>query len=346
MGFHSIHPVKKTLAVVCLCGLFLFSFTHCVTRVSYHRLRPSEINLAPYKQLMVCVFQSPAAPYSASVPSQYYLNARLNRSEYDLKVTLVHSVSNLLIQQLEQTGFFEMVVPDESQLTFNLSRLNRLSIPEIAAYFGADAVIMVNLSTIDWDDRSFRETRTRSDAEGNSIAYQVAMVERSIRLNLQYSVVDTGTRSVIATRNFSRSYEGAQPESERELLPDPETHLTRLAGSLIPKIVRQLAPYTVRETASLARDHSKNPLMKQAEEAVRAGLIEDALPLFLEIWETTRNPAAAYDLSVLYESKQNYTEAIRIINEAIQWSPTKAMYRQKKRLEGLMAEAAEVALHF
>jgi len=115
-----------------------------------------------------------------------------------------------------------------------------------------------------------------------------------------------------------------------------------IVDSFMPTVARQLAPYTVNESRKLMKDR-KNPMMKIAGKYAKNGVYDEAMDIYLELWEENDNPAAGHNAAILYEVTGNVDAAIAIIREVLDRYPEKKILKQYNRLLDVKREQERLA---
>jgi lipopolysaccharide biosynthesis regulator YciM len=116
-----------------------------------------------------------------------------------------------------------------------------------------------------------------------------------------------------------------------------------IVDSFIPPMMKQLAPHTVRESRRLMKDKSENPIMEKARQYAKNGMYDRALELYLEAWDSSRNPAAGFNGAIMYEVTGDIDAAVSLMEEVVDRHPEKKIIREYNRLLGVREEQAMVA---
>ncbi|MCK4924801.1 MAG: hypothetical protein KAS61_07490 [Spirochaetes bacterium] len=80
---------------------------------------------------------------------------------------------------------------------------------------------------------------------------------------MTYHVFNTENGALFASRSFEASLQDEQEADNEEFLREPVEMYREIVDSFIPQMMKQLAPYTVRESRRLMKDKSKDPLMER-----------------------------------------------------------------------------------
>jgi hypothetical protein len=98
---------------------------------------------------------------------------------------------------------------------------------------------------------------------------------------------------------------------------------TTLTGRLALKAVQnvslqmnyELNPYITTENRTILQSKSKNPLFIEAEKLVRQKKYNDALLLYERIYKETGSTVACYNMALLLEADNKFTEALALLEE-------------------------------
>ncbi len=337
--------MKRTVKYLPLF-LFVLFLCSCATTIRYNRLKAATFNMANYRNILVATFHSNGAAAGSSFLSwKDFLRLSAYGSRGHIADIMTQYTSDEIINELMSTSYFTVIDPMVAYNSMSLYQKSQ-SIPELGANLGAQAALVVSLTRTYWNDRKFTETYYKTDEDGNRTPYKITKIERSFNLSINCSIVDTGTNALIATETYSKSSESIRDEEDQIYLPDPEDVFKRMVDSIVSHFVRQVAPYWVSESVTLAVDKSKNPLLEPAYEMVKNGLYDDAIIIFKDTWEKSRNPAAGFNLSVLYEVRGKLSESMNAIEDLITYDPSKKNLERKYRLEILIKEAIAVSSQY
>ena len=148
-------------------------------------------------------------------------------------------------------------------------------------------------------------------------------------------------RTPAAMANFVLPDLKARMENKNLIDSEIEMYKT-IVDSFMPTVARQLAPYTVNESRKLMKDR-KNPMMKIAGKYAKNGVYDEAMDIYLELWEENDNPAAGHNAAILYEVTGNVDAAIAIIREVLDRYPEKKILKQYNRLLDVKREQERLA---
>lgn len=322
--------------------LFLFLFFGCQTRVTYTRLKPSEINMSHYRNIIVFFLDETSSQNSIYSFFESVFEHSDYRSSKSLHSVIPRFAWDYLSQELANSQYFNIL--SQHQISDFLTTLNQENLTEVelGALLGVDAVIIGRIINMKWEDNYFKESKTSYDSEGNKTVVDVPMIKREFSLSLNYQIIDTGTNRIIAGRSFDRKSSDIKKSEDRVYLKDPEDVFKSMITTSISRFVRQVAPYSIVESCLLIRDKSKNPQLVVADSFAKDRLYAESLEIFLDVWKKTRNIVAGYNASVLLETIGMLDEALELLDEVLTFYPEKTVIERKKHLVYIIKETQKV----
>jgi hypothetical protein len=237
------------------------------------------------------------------------------------------------ILTLVRTGYFQVVGPGEVREAVGSAGLPGLGAAQVGEKAGAQAVIHGEVYLLRCEDEEVTSTEEIVDPEtGRPREETSVQVVRTAALGLEYHVTRAGTGEELAARSLEDTLRAEQPLEKDYLLPDPLDMYEEIVDSFMPRVARQLAPYTVRESRRLLRDRSGSARMDQAGRLARGKLYDRALELYLQEWERTRNPAAGHNAAIMYEVTGDLEAATALMKQVAELHPKRRILKQYQRL--------------
>jgi hypothetical protein len=253
--------------------------------------------------------------------------------ELSTEAKVAEYTTSLLISTLVDTGYFQLVSPEQVARTMKGSISTSTTAVDIGRAVDAQAIVNGELYLLDTDDETWIDTRTVKDPNsGAEVKELVPMITRKAWVGLTYQVVNTKTGAIVASRSFKGDDQEQTTQAKRYSLPSPEEMYKDIIADFMPEIARQLAPYQVREARTLMKDKTDDPRMEQADELVKGRIYDAALDLFLEVWDDTGNPAAGFNAAILYEITGDLDTAIAQMKEVARRTGEKKAMREYNRL--------------
>lgn len=345
----SMLQIYKKLAILALV-LISLQMSGCITRVRYSRMKPSEIDMSDARNIAVFHLGEASHGPEIKILTLWDLlmlaGGVLPASESSIESRVADYASQQLASSLSETGYFSLIDPASVERMVADQNLRGLNESEIGAMLGVDAVIVGSISQMSWRDVRFNDTRTRTREDGTKEVYEVEYVKRHYDFSMSYRVIKTNTGTMITSRIFQKSSSDIEPSVSEANLRDPEEVFRGMIRSITREIKKQLAPYPVTERRKLLRDRAKDPRLERADDFVRNKLYDKALEIYLEVWETTRNEASAYNASIMYELLQNLEGAQQMMDTLIGFYPEKSYMRRLVRLRQIRSEQDRVSRQY
>ncbi len=340
---NKIHFGKFKVSV--LIG-FLF-LTGCATRVNYSRMVPSEIDMSDSRN--IAIFHLVEETGNSLLPKKLdfwsilssvtdTLSATIKGDALTMEKRVADYASDLLTESLSNTNYFEIIDPSEVKRLIDGKVVNRGGDAQIGAMLGVDAVVVGTLSRLHYKDSETSVDRFYVDDQGQKKTKTVKRIKREFDFQMNYRVVKTGNGTVITAKSFTDQASDIEDLANKDNLREPETVFKEMVRKTIRIITRQLAPYSVLESVTLKEDKTQDNRMGKGVEFVENQLYSKALTVFLDVWKTTRNEAAGYNASVMYEVEKDLKQSQKMMNEVIDYYPTKKNMQRLARLKRLEAD--------
>jgi hypothetical protein len=245
---------------------------------------------------------------------------------------------------LVNTNYFQVVGASEVRNSLDPVTGSSASVHEIGRKVGAQGIVTGEIYLLTSEDDEFVKTEERTDSETQEIYEEdIPWIRRTATLGLTYHVFNTESGALYASRSFEASLHDEKEAAEKYNLRDPEEMFREIVNSFIPQMMRQLAPYTVRESRKLMKDKAKDPLMDSARQYAKNGVYDRALELYLDVWDTTRNPAAGFNGAIMYEVTGSIDAAVSLMKEVVDRYPDRKIIREYNRLLEVSEEQKKLA---
>jgi len=329
--------MKRGLPVLFLAAL-LIAIMSCATSIPVTVTKPAEINMSGNRVIAVLDFRYPEK--EKGITGRDLIEWAISKligvdlpKEQSTEARVAEYTTSLLISTLVDTGYFQLVSPEQVARTMRGSINMSTTAVDIGRAVDAQAIINGELYLLDTDDETWVDTRTVTDPDtGAEIKELVPMISRKAWVGLTYQVVNTKTGAIVASRSFKGEDKEDTTQAKRYSLPSPEEMYKGITADFMPEIARQLAPYQVREARTLMKDKTDDPRMEQADDLVKGRVYDAALDLFLEVWEDSGNPAAGFNAAILYEITGDLDMAIEQMKEVARRTGEKKAMREYNRL--------------
>jgi hypothetical protein len=335
--------MRRAVVVIFIFVLLGFIFG-CSTSIPVTVTKPAEINMSGNRVIAVLDFRYPVKDKSISGKEllQWAISklTGLNMpKELSVEQKVADYTTSQVIVTLLNTGYFQLVSPQEVAQAMQGGISSSTTAVDIGQAVKAQAIVNGELYLLDAKDQEWIDERKVTDAStGQEQTVFVPMIKRTVWVGMSYQVVNTSTGNVVASRSFD-----SQTSTDRELedkrnLPDVEDMYTRLIDNFMPKMAKQLAPYQVREHRTLMRDKTKDPRMEQADDLVKGRVYDNALEIFLTVWQQTGNVAAGYNAAILYEVTGQIDMAIDQMKDVVDRTAERKAMREYNRLLNVRQE--------
>jgi hypothetical protein len=329
--------MKKVIQIALTVSSTLILLVGCATTVPVMVTKPAEVNMSSMKRVAVLEFKITQEHQKLSIEDLFELALDelfgLEIGGRALEREISDYTTERFILTLVRTNYFHVLGPTDIKQSMQMSPSSSESAQQIGKAVDAQAILNGDIYSMHSQDEETTTTEEVADPENQTIReITTTNITRTAWLGLRYYVIKSESGEVVATRSFESSIQNTKDAEEQYLLPSEEEMYKDIIDSFMPQVERQLAPYTVRERRKLMKDKSKNPLMKEAERYAKGGVHDRALELYLEVWESTGNPAAGNNAAIMYEASGNIDGAIDIIEDVVARSSDKKIIREYNRL--------------
>lgn len=309
-------------------ALVLFLLSSCATVVDVDYLSPSEIDMGSYRNIALAStvayrgFHEPGY-YIRSI-DDYALSWSHVRSSYDgsLATEVASHADSILINELSQTGFFNIIPPSVTDNLVELSRLG-LSIRDEVSRLGIDAFLIPRIQSMDVNEyvsseREFVKDYSRVDSDGEPLVYvrYRYYLTQTVTLLYSYTVIDAETMTVYATKNFSDKAEyTSKIDSPFFRGPDPVRYFDSMLGEMCRRAARQLAPYSSSLSVELMPNKPKLKAAEEGYDLVKDGNLAGAIKVFRSCWYSDSHLPSGYNYALLTAVMGDVDGAITILRE-------------------------------
>ena len=201
-------------------------------------------------------------------------------------------LTNESLSRIQATSHFTLVNSSEVE---RVQRANGNIENLTDALFGGQ---VLSLST--QDTSSQHQTRNRDGTTTNYTIYH-----REVRMSFSFNLTRAGRGADIIGSHTLRDLSQTDSNQIQGSLKPAGTMIQELIQSNLRGIGNYLAPYTTTERRTLAKESSKDKVVKQrtkdAEAMVKAGNYRNAQEAFLGIYRDTGSFAAGFNAGILLE---------------------------------------------
>ncbi len=340
--------MRKVIPIaVCVIGSLLF-FLGCATSVPVTVTKPAEVNMSSMRRIAVLDFTITQDRYELSIEKLFEAALEelfdLSVGEHAVKREIEEYTTERFILGLVQTNYFHVVGASEIRQSIDPTNTSVGSVQQIGEKVDAQGILTGEIYRITAEDEEFTRTEEVTDPETEAV-YETDMpwIRRTAVLGLTYHVFNTESGALFASRSFEASIQDEQEADNEEFLREPVEMYREIVDTFIPKMMKQLAPYTVRESRKLMKDKSSDPSMESAKQYAKNGVYDRALELYLEVWKNSRNPAAGFNGAIMYEVTSDIDTAVSLMKEVVDQYPENKIIREYNRLLGVREEQERLA---
>ncbi len=334
--------MKRTITL----ALAAILFASCATRISVLTTKPAEANLAGARKIAILDFDYPRYSKTGDPLEllRLSLSGRLTGGRADLEYELALYATRELVGAVSAGDYFAIV--DDDTVVERMTGYYGLGEPsavEIGTRVGVDAFIAGEIVECKRDTNTDYVKHTLKNPDtGLAQEYRVEYTTAVDKVTLSYKVISAVTGEVLATKTLSGTEEQKVKGGSSHLL-DQGDQCKKAIAKMMPAVVKQLAPYQVRERRALASDKAGDPLMKRAEALAKGKSYQEALSIYLELWKGTANGAAGIDGAIMYELLGRVDEALSLIDEVVGSGGDKAAIKERARLRQVQADQKKLA---
>ncbi|MBN2050715.1 MAG: hypothetical protein JW760_09745 [Spirochaetales bacterium] len=333
--------MKKTVGVGTLILLLLI--TGCATSVRMVVTKPAEVNLAGVKNLSILDFEYVESTSEVTLDKllEDALSQLITGEDTSLsnEEKMARYATNKMSESLAATDYFTLVDPGNFKDSVDIMT-NRMQFFDIlSGVYDVDGVLLGSILTM--KTKETWETRivmVLDELTGQEVEQEEEWVTRQANLEFEYRILSTDTSEVMVQKVFTRSTSDAKSYEEYDRLTSEDLMYKRMVDEIVRTITRQLVPYQVTESRSLMKDKTKDQRMETADQFVKVAKYNEALEIFLSVWQQTRNIAAGFNAAIMYEALGNLDQAIVQMNDVLNVYPEKKVFRSLERLKAAKVE--------
>ena len=352
----------------------LLLFT-CATYIPIKVMRPAELDIPPFKKIAVMDFDLTGSWHF------WFDDTKLTFADIAKKVIMRKmgldqntrpdpknaypgtEVTTKVIAGLVQNGHYQVLersaiekIMAEHKLVMS-GLVDESQAAQIRKMLGVEAIILGSgtYSISDGGEWVQREEKIKKQVPGDSgktvtveetVTHRYFDAYRLCSMETSYRMIDITTGQIVASQGIKNSRRiTSEKESEEDAyqtLPDWQPAIASLADGVASTIVPQLAPYTVYESRKI--ESGKSPMMKNALQYAKRGMIEDARGM----WEQTsqiQSPKAAKDriaamhnLAVYAEVSGDLDKAENLFNDCYRQSGKTQYLDERARIQARKKE--------
>jgi hypothetical protein len=279
-------PFSRVLA---LCAVTL-ALASCATSVSMRLMKPPTLPMLEFQKVAMLPAGFTSDPQLGSALEtalfRYSTSYRYrSREEEQVAQTLTNAVTTVLLD----TKAYTVVSPDEVKRTISSGASVALAV---------DAYLCGEISFFNTN-----EQRDMIDVKGpDGTMRKEPVITRTVDLEYYLRVIRASDGAIVGQIKKHGT------ASDRQQGPDSWSRLrssTDLARQIISSTTAylnsDLAAHSVMERRVLAKDATKDPRMKEAEELVKGGSYKDALAAYQAVYAGNGNFAAGYNAALMIE---------------------------------------------
>ena len=329
--------MSKSFSLLVL-PLLAVALVACATSIPVTVTKPAEVNMTGNRVIAVLDFRYPEKDKALTARDLFeWAVSRLIGVDLPRELSTEGRVADhttaLVITTLLNTGYFELVSPQEVARAMRGSLSVGTTAVDIGKAVGAQGIISGELYLLDSNDRHWVDTRKVKDPKtGVEVKQAVPMVTREAWVGMTYQVVNTATGAIVASRSFKGEDKADVEEARRHSLPSAEQMYKRMIDDFMPVMAKQLAPYRVRESRRLMRDKTRDPRVREADDLVKARLYDEALEILLQVWNRSGNTAAGFNAAIVYEITGDLERGIEQMREVARRTGERRAIREYNRL--------------
>ncbi len=344
-----MNTVKK-LMLMLVAVLLLAS---CATEVAIPYLRPSDINMGPYRNLAL----ASTVPYRGYVGSGISgslwipvsgpggLGVRISPTwQSNTAANVAAYATNALASTLSSSGYYNILSPSETdailRAPINASRefqrrgYDAVMIPRIDAMNVNENIYTISQSRVVWDPYLERDMVEY---------YYDYYLKRIMTITYTITVVDTATDSIVAVKTFSdsRTYTDYF-DPDWPSYSNSEYYFRRMIDSFQTGI-RQLFIPSASSYHAVVMDNK--PELAEANagyDAIKNSDYSTALSVFTSCWNAYKHAPSGYNAALLIAAQGRYDDAIALLGEVKAVSPLPqidSMISDIRRMEQYTREA-------
>lgn len=332
--------------------LLAFMLFSCATTVTTTIERPAELDLNGADELSVIPFQSNVGNFEKGLDvtvSVIDLFASIAtghdyaHGKFSDQIDVANYLTNQIVDKFSTTNYMKLI--DSSAVQAALKSGSPIPCD---VYLTGDITNFTNdiREKIDYE---YVEKKVEVDGEivTKKIKKRVIKYQREVSFDVSYKIIDAETNKITAIRTnhiHQTSYTAERASQVQSTLDCVKYELSGIANT----ILRQIQPYYVSKTYTLAKDKTKNEQMKTANKLAKNGQLKEAQQLFISLYQSFHYPEALYNSALLLTALHDYQNAKKQLEEYISFnSSSDAIHaladvnNEIKNLERLNRQKAE-----
>ncbi|MBN1410258.1 MAG: hypothetical protein JW969_05385 [Spirochaetales bacterium] len=321
--------------ILLLFILLLMVISGCATTINIKVTKPAEVNMAGARTLAVMDFVVANTSEMLTIDQiweQVITKAYGIEKADTLEQRLSNYTTQSLISTLYDTKYFTLILPRDVGKALSGMITTSPNPVQIGILVGAKA-ILTGSATISYIDQDIPRQFEVFDLEtGETVTKIEYLKKKEASLDFTYRIINTSTGFIMATKSFIDTYSKEVAKEDEDTLPQIEDIFRDMINKILPRIAHQIAPYEVTEYRSLMNDETKNPKMAEADDLVKKGLYDIAFNIFKDVWEQSRNPAAAVNSAIMLEATGKLPDAVKFLEEAVVITSNERIALELKRL--------------
>jgi tetratricopeptide (TPR) repeat protein len=325
--------MKKLFFIMMAAALFGIALSGCGTSVALKVVKPAEIPMQNARDLAILdvVVYDQSNPYYAggnflSSAINFYYGKQTNYAGSSKRYWYSQQAHSMIVDAMMNTDYFRVYTPQDLFKSSSIYNYVNQSYTQLATGTDIKAYLVPQISNLTVEE--WKENAVEYDKYKNPIYF--IKYFRSMRVDFSYRVV-TVDGKVLAVKNFSDS-RSTNAKNPAYLTSEEDLFVPMMEG-FVREMAVQLAPRVETVWYSLAEDKTKNPQMKEADKLVVDELYTEAMQLYLQIFEETKNPAAAINASIMYRVMGDLEGGVAYLDKAYGITHDKNILSARKNME-------------
>lgn len=290
--------MKKGYAFIISFMVLAMALTGCATSVKVSVERPAELDLNGAKTVGILPFQAKQSNSGSFSVVDFFGYYEPRNSEESDRKQLVDYLTRTLQEELANSPYLDLIDSNSVQRAISSGSAIPCDVYLTGAFTRFETSVNDKTKTIKYADGQ-RNVRYYYRVINAEFIYQVIDAQTSRIVSLKTVPIELTSADQEKLENVDSVYKLAKPKFD----------------TIVQTIVKQLQPHTETKYLVLLSDPNKNPEMKNADEAAKAGNVEYAESLFEDIYVRYGYMEAGYNAAILLEAMGNLEGARDLMQE-------------------------------
>lgn len=249
-----------------------------------------------------------------------------------LPVDLAGHINTVMINQINNTGYFNRVItPPESDL-FNSATISTLGISreELIEKNQIDAIVDTSIRNMTFDE--YVDThpvyRYENDAKGNRVRvfdHWSYTLYQELSVEVELKVTDTRKNTVIATKVLKDSIKKEYDiEYGLTISRSPRDEYVNLLNKIANSIAVKMVPHYVYKQQEAMDNNPHNSAASAGYDYLESGATDAAYHIFMELWNTSKHLPSGYNAALLLHGMGKIDDAIALMQNVFDVTKNKA----------------------